>query len=102
MKYEDLVDQPKETLEKLASFLGMSWYLPNFINAANLQHVHSESESTKDYYGTVRTHDHKHDSWRTKMNPERIKYVESFELCSKMIQKLGYELFSSNWINDLS
>lgn len=74
VEYRDLVDNPKETMQKLYEFIGEEWYEHDF---NNLKNQHQENDG--DIYGFTDMHEVRAKVKSTSAKPEDILPVEVLE-----------------------
>jgi sulfotransferase len=76
VEYKDLVNKPKETMEKIYSFLGESYYHHDF---KNLKNVHQENDAQ--IYGFEDMHAVRETVKSTAQSPEDILPLSILNLC---------------------
>lgn len=85
VKYEDVVDQPEETLGKVFEFMGFSGLTED---ARTYLDDHKKGTRNKAFYSTFRNKSFKHDQWKSDLDIQKIQEIES--KCSSLMNKLEY------------
>ncbi len=108
VRYEDLVQYPRENLEQIFNYLNISEDNSDLINLSMAKHsrikkADAENETKlnfefkkktlaylKEYYGTIRQKSFDPDHWKKEMTPELLKEILEDSECSKALKLLNY------------